>query len=65
MSESDVKPSSQEESTNSPSRDFAAYCESEFERRINSGIGFDEAQYRKAMTLVLDKLARLEGEGRS
>jgi hypothetical protein len=65
MSESDVKPSPNEEAPNSPSRDFAAYCESEFERRINSGVGFDEVQYRKAMGLVLDKLARLEGEGKS
>jgi len=65
MSESDAKPSPNEESPKSPSHEFAAYCESEFERRINSGVGFDEPQYRKAMQLVLDKLARLEDEGRS
>ena len=47
-----------------PSEEFAAYCELEFERRLNSGKAFDEAAYRKAMDLVLDRLSRLELEGK-
>jgi hypothetical protein len=47
-----------------PSEDFSAFCEAEFERRLNSGDGFDEARYRKAMAMVLDRLIRLEQEGR-
>ena len=45
---------------NTPSQEFTAYCESEFERRLNSGSDFDEHQYRKAMMLVKDKLEVLE-----
>ncbi|MBT8429406.1 MAG: hypothetical protein KJN79_05795 [Gammaproteobacteria bacterium] len=48
-----------------PSEEFSAYCEAEFERRLNSGEAFDEPQYRKAMAMVLDRLTRLEYEGRS
>ena len=48
-----------------PSEEFAAYCEAEFERRLNSGGDFDEAVYRKAMAMVLDRLIRLEQEGRA
>jgi hypothetical protein len=47
-----------------PSEEFAAYCELEFERRLNSGKAFDEAAYRKAMGLVLDRLDRLALEGK-
>ena len=45
-----------------PSEEFSAYCEAEFERRLNSGDSFDEALYRRAMMLVLDRLSRLEEE---
>ena len=48
-----------------PSEEFAAYCEAEFERRLNSGALFNETQYRKAMAMVLDRLTRLEEEGKS
>lgn len=48
-----------------PSEEFAAYCEAEFERRLNSGQAFSEIQYRKAMTMVMDRLIKLEEEGRS
>ena len=48
-----------------PSEEFSAYCEAEFERRLNSGEVFDEGLYRKAMAMVLDRLTRLEYEGRS
>lgn len=48
-----------------PSEEFVAYCEAEFERRLNSGELFDEAPYRKAMAMVLDRLTRLEEEGRT
>lgn len=47
-----------------PSEEFVAYCEAEFERRLNSGEMFDEASYRKAMEMVLDRLARVEEENR-
>ncbi len=47
-----------------PTEEFIAYCEAEFERRLNSGEGFDETLYRKAMVMVLDRLTRLEQEGR-
>lgn len=62
MSESDLKASAKDAPT-TPSQEFAAYCESEFERRLNSGEEFDEHVYRKAMGLVMDKLTALEGEG--
>ena len=58
-------PPSKQRALKKPSEEFAAYCEAEFERRLNSGEKFDEAKYRKAMTMVLDRLARLEHEGRS
>ena len=61
MSEPDNNSAQKEEPINTPSQDFALYCESEFERRLNSGVDFDEAQYRKAMALVLDKLDAHEG----
>ena len=51
--------------TSTPSQEFSAYCEAEFERRLNSGSDFDEHQYRKAMALVMDKLATLESEGQA
>jgi hypothetical protein len=47
-----------------PSQEFAAYCEAEFERRLNSGEEFNEALYRKAMAMVVDRLVRLEDEAR-
>jgi len=47
-----------------PSEEFTAYCEAEFERRLNSGEDFNETLYRRAMTIVLDRLTRLEEEGR-
>jgi hypothetical protein len=52
-------------SVKKPSEEFSAYCEAEFERRLNSGEVFDEARYRKAMSMVLDRLMRIEAEGRS
>jgi hypothetical protein len=46
-----------------PSEEFVAYCETEFERRLNAGQAFDEASYRRAMALVVEHLARMEEEG--
>ena len=46
-----------------PSEEFAAYCEAEFERRLNSGESFDEPLYRKAMAMVLERLTKREEEG--
>jgi len=45
-----------------PSQEFSAYCDSELERRVNSGKGFDEHQFKKAMELVMTKLEKLEQE---
>jgi len=45
------------------SKEFAAYCGSEFERRQNSGEAFDEAAYREAMEMALTRLRQLEEEG--
>jgi hypothetical protein len=47
-----------------PSEEFSAYCEAEIERRLNSDEEFDEAAYRKATALVVERLVRLEEEGR-
>lgn len=61
MSESDsLRPKKPVPST--PSQEFAAYCEAEFERRQNSGERFEEARYREAMQLVMDKLMVIESE---
>jgi len=46
-----------------PSEEFVAYCEAEFERRVNSGQPFDEAAYREAMEMALATLRNLESEG--
>lgn len=42
---------------NGPARDFAEFCDAEFERRRNSDAPFDEESYREAMEIVLRKLA--------
>ena len=42
---------------NGPAKDFAEFCDAEFERRRNSDAPFDEESYREAMELVLRKLA--------
>ncbi|WP_428607810.1 nodulation protein E [Sedimenticola sp.] len=46
-----------------PSEAFSAYCNAEFDRRRNSGEAFDEAAYREAMQLTLQKIRQLEEEG--
>lgn len=43
-----------------PSEEFAAYCELELERRLNSGEPFDEEAYRRGMALVRERLTLLE-----
>lgn len=44
---------------------FAAFCESEFERRRNTAESFDEQSYRQAMEMTLRRLRTLEQEGRA
>lgn len=46
-----------------PSEGFAAYCNAEFERRLNSGTEFDAESYREAMEMAMKKLVLLEEEG--
>jgi hypothetical protein len=48
--------------SNRPSEEFAKFCTAEFERRRNSGEGFDESAYEQAMQLALKKLRLLEEE---
>lgn len=62
MALSDQFAPSREPRAHKPSEEFAAYCEAEFERRLNSGKVFDEAPYRRAMNLVVDRLQRMEDE---
>lgn len=47
---------------NKPSEDFAAFCEAEFERRLNADEPFDERLYRKAKDMVLGRLIQIEEE---
>lgn len=63
MSEPEISDTSKPKDANTPSQEFALFCESEFERRRNSGNDFDEQRYRRAMRLVMEKLQRLEDEG--
>ena len=42
---------------NGPARDFADFCDAEFERRRNSDEPFDEDAYLEAMNIVLRKLS--------
>jgi hypothetical protein len=63
MSGPDDKKSGSPATMSKPSEEFLAYCEAEFERRLNSGQGFDEKTYRSAMAMVMDRLVRLEEEG--
>ena len=42
---------------------YIRFCEAEFDRRKNTGESFDEAGYRQAMALTLQKLKKLEEEG--
>lgn len=45
-----------------PSKNFASCCESLFERRRNAGEAFDEAAYREAMEMSLQRLRQMEEE---
>ena len=60
--EDQIKPLSTSE-LQGPTKDFARYCEQEFERRRNSGEPFDEAAYREAMEMTLLRLQAMEEEG--
>lgn len=50
--------------TKKPSEEFADFCEAEYERRLNMGETIDERRYRNAMSVVIDRLVRLEDEAR-
>jgi len=56
MSYATEKPLSQSD-LRGPARDFADFCEAEFERRRNTDAPFDEQSYREAMDIVLRKLS--------
>lgn len=63
MTANDGSPPTKKSKIIRPADEFAAFCETEFERRHNAGGAFDEQQYRRAMELVLERLARFEIEG--
>ena len=65
MSEPELKQEHDPAASKMPSEEFAAYCDAEFERRLNSGVDFDESRYRQAMKLVMDKLQHEEDGGRA
>lgn len=48
-----------------PSASFRRFCESELERRRNSGEEFDEVSFLEAMHLTLNRLEMLEDEEQS
>ena len=56
MSRTTEKPLSQSD-LRGPARDFADFCEAEFERRRNTDAPYDEDAYREAMGIVLRKLS--------
>ena len=60
MSQATDKPLSQSD-LRGPARDFADFCEAEFERRRNTDAPFDEEAYREAMEIVLRKLTASTG----
>lgn len=47
-----------------PEQEFTSYCEAEFERRRSSDEPFDEAAYREAMAMTLEKLRAIAGKER-
>jgi len=47
------------------SEEFIAYCEGEFDRRMNSGDEFDEEGFREAMEVAREALDRIESIVRS
>ncbi|MGD8957538.1 MAG: hypothetical protein PVJ03_09390 [Chromatiaceae bacterium] len=64
MAESGTPVSKRSPGAKTPSEEFSAFCETEFEHRLNSGQEFDEGLYRKARDMVIDRLIRLEREER-
>ena len=62
MPENNNTVSTNRQQENRPSEEFAAYCRTEFEHRLNSGQDFDEEAFNKAMALALRRLRLLEDE---
>lgn len=46
-----------------PINDFQAFCETEIERRRNSGEDFDESLFDEAVELVIKRLQQMEERG--
>ena len=59
--ESSIKPLSTSDLAR-PSNGFLRYCETELERRKNSGEEFDEDAFIQAMELTIARLRMLEDE---
>lgn len=53
-------PPNTNEPPKTPSQEFAAFCEAECERRLNSGAEFNQEQFKQAVALVMGKLERIE-----
>jgi hypothetical protein len=49
-------------SSDRPSLRFAEYCREELERLRDSGTEFDEARFRAAVELTVQRLESMEGE---
>ena len=48
-----------------PIHDFQAFCETEVERRRNSGEDFDQSLFDEAMELVIKRLQLMEERGQA
>jgi hypothetical protein len=62
MPENNNTVSAKRQQENRPSEEFAAYCRTEFEHRLNSGQDFDTKAFNKAMELALRRLRLMEDE---
>lgn len=48
-----------------PIKDFSTFCETEIERRKNSGEDFDESLFHEAVDLVVRRLKAMEERGQA
>lgn len=53
---------SKEDPNERPSEAFAAYCDKELERMRDAGEDFDEARFKAAVELALQRLRAVEEE---
>lgn len=63
MSLSDQEASSNVDDLGVSAKEFLTYCNAERERRLNSGVEFDQQSFDAAVEIVLNKLRALSEEG--